>query len=77
MSSVTSKDLDPDDYRADGKAKNLEGFLWPATYELKPGSDAQDLVDQQLQKRGGHVAVIQDARRTRPRTRAKTVAVGG
>jgi UPF0755 protein len=47
--SVKSKDLDPDDYGADGKAENLEGFLFPATYELKPGSDTQDLVDQQLQ----------------------------
>ncbi len=46
--SVESKLLDPDDYGAQGRAESLEGFLFPATYELKPGSDAQDLVDQQL-----------------------------
>ena len=57
-SSVTSKDLDPDDYGADGKAKNLEGFLWPATYELKPGSDAQDLIDQQLQAFKDNIAGV-------------------
>ena len=57
-SSVTSKDLDPDDYGAEGKAKNLEGFLWPATYELKPGSDAQDLVDQQLQAFKDNIAGV-------------------
>lgn len=56
--SETSKDLDPDDYGADGKAKNLEGFLWPATYELKPGSDAQDLVDQQLQAFKDNIAGV-------------------
>lgn len=47
--SVKSDSLDPDDYGAGGKAKNLEGFLFPATYELKPGSDTKDLVGQQLQ----------------------------
>jgi len=46
--TVSSKLLDPDDYGAQGKAENLEGFLFPATYELEPGSDVQDLVDQQL-----------------------------
>ncbi|MBK5232823.1 MAG: endolytic transglycosylase MltG [Thermoleophilia bacterium] len=47
--SVKSDILDPDEYGADGKAENLEGFLFPATYELKPGSDTKDLVDQQLE----------------------------
>jgi uncharacterized YceG family protein len=46
--SVRSKLLDPDDYGAQGRAESLEGFLFPATYELKPGSDVHDLVDQQL-----------------------------
>ena len=31
-----------------GGANSLEGFLFPATYELKPSSSASDLVDQQL-----------------------------
>jgi len=47
--SVKSKILVPDDYGADGKAESLEGFLFPATYELKPGSTTKDLVEQQLQ----------------------------
>lgn len=47
--SVKSDVLDPDDYGADGKVEDLEGFLFPATYELKPGSDTGDLVDQQLE----------------------------
>jgi len=47
--SISNKALDPDEYGADGKAESLEGFLFPATYELKPGSDTQDLIDQQLQ----------------------------
>ena len=30
------------------RAKTLEGFLFPATYELKAGASARDLVDKQL-----------------------------
>ena len=56
--SVKSKQLDPDDYGADGKAKDLEGFLFPATYELKPGSDTKDLVGQQLQAFKDNVAGV-------------------
>ena len=56
--SVKSKELDPDDYGADGKAENLEGFLFPATYELKPGSDTKDLVDQQLQAFKDNIAGV-------------------
>jgi UPF0755 protein len=39
--------LDPGDYGAPQDA-SLEGFLFPATYELKPGSSAKALVSQQL-----------------------------
>jgi UPF0755 protein len=39
--------LDPGDYKAKG-AKTLEGFLFPATYELKKGQPVRKLVDQQL-----------------------------
>jgi Rrf2 family iron-sulfur cluster assembly transcriptional regulator len=46
-------------------------------YDFLSSVTLAELVDQQLRKRGGHVAVIQDARRTRQRTRAKAVAVGG
>ncbi len=47
--TVSSPDLDPDDYGAQGRAESLEGFLFPATYELNPGSDVRDLVGQQLE----------------------------
>jgi uncharacterized YceG family protein len=47
QASVRSKLLNPASYGAQG-AKSLEGFLFPATYQLKPHSDVQDLVDQQL-----------------------------
>lgn len=46
--SVKSKLLNPQRYGAQGRANDLEGFLFPATYDLKPGSDVLDLVDQQL-----------------------------
>jgi UPF0755 protein len=45
--SLRSPRLDPADYG--GKAaENLEGFLFPATYELKPGQPVSALVDRQL-----------------------------
>ncbi len=46
--TVRSKYLKPAAYG--GKdAKNLEGFLFPDTFELKPGAPAADLVQLQLQ----------------------------
>ena len=39
--------LDPRDYGAPGP-RTLEGFLFPATYELKKGQPVRKLVDQQL-----------------------------
>ena len=42
-----SSGLDPREYGARG-AKSLEGFLWPATYELKRGQRVSVLVDKQL-----------------------------
>ncbi|HEY6780493.1 MAG TPA: endolytic transglycosylase MltG [Thermoleophilaceae bacterium] len=45
--SVRSPLLDPRDYGAK-HAANLEGFLFPATYELKRGKGARALVDEQL-----------------------------
>jgi UPF0755 protein len=47
--TVKSKLLNPQNYGAQGRAEDLEGFLFPATYELKRGSDSLDLVDQQLE----------------------------
>jgi UPF0755 protein len=39
--------LDPRDYKAKN-AKSLEGFLFPATYELKKGQPVSQLVSEQL-----------------------------
>jgi len=45
--TVKSKFLDPAEYG--GKdAKNLEGFLFPDTFELKPKAPVKDLVELQL-----------------------------
>ncbi len=45
--SVSSPRLKPAAYGGKN-AKNLEGFLFPATYELKPGQPVGALVDRQL-----------------------------
>lgn len=45
--SRRSPRLDPADSGGKG-AENLEGFLFPATYELKPGQSVSALVDRQL-----------------------------
>jgi uncharacterized YceG family protein len=46
--TVRSKFLDPGQYGGKG-AKDLEGFLFPDTFELKPGAPTADLVQLQLQ----------------------------
>jgi UPF0755 protein len=46
--TVKSKYLDPAKYGGKG-AKDLEGFLFPDTYELKPSAPVADLVQLQLQ----------------------------
>jgi uncharacterized YceG family protein len=45
--SVRSPAIDLRQYKAGG-AEDLEGFLFPATYELKSGADVKDLVNKQL-----------------------------
>jgi uncharacterized YceG family protein len=40
--------LDPFRYGAPRGTRRLEGFLFPATYELRPGAPARDLVERQL-----------------------------
>jgi uncharacterized YceG family protein len=45
--SRRSPELDPRDYRAPAGA-SLEGFLFPATYELRKGVPVRRLVDRQL-----------------------------
>ncbi|HET7121989.1 MAG TPA: endolytic transglycosylase MltG [Solirubrobacterales bacterium] len=46
--TVRSKYLDPAQYGGKG-AKDLEGFLFPDTFELKPNAPVADLVQLQLQ----------------------------
>jgi UPF0755 protein len=46
--TVRSKYLNPAQYGGRG-ARDLEGFLFPDTFELKPGAPAADLVQLQLQ----------------------------
>jgi UPF0755 protein len=46
--TIRSKYLDPAQYGGKG-AKDLEGFLFPDTFELKPGAPVADLVQLQLQ----------------------------
>jgi UPF0755 protein len=45
--SRRSRKLDPADYKAP-RGASLEGFLFPATYELKKGKSVRDLVSDQL-----------------------------
>jgi UPF0755 protein len=46
--SRRSRVLDPRDYKA-RNARNLEGFLFPATYEMKKGVPVKRLVNKQLE----------------------------
>jgi UPF0755 protein len=46
--TVKSKYLDPADFGGKG-AKDLEGFLFPNTFELKPDAPVEDLVQLQLE----------------------------
>jgi UPF0755 protein len=46
--STSSRLLDPRRYGAPAGTRDLEGFLFPATYELKAGAPAAQLVDDQL-----------------------------
>ncbi|HEY2217274.1 MAG TPA: endolytic transglycosylase MltG, partial [Solirubrobacteraceae bacterium] len=46
--TVHSRLLNPRHYGAPKGTSNLEGFLFPATYELRAGASVQRLVDEQL-----------------------------
>lgn len=56
--TVKVKGFNPNRYGAQGRAKNLEGFLFPATYELKPNATVQNLVDEQLQAFRDNIAGV-------------------
>lgn len=65
-SSVRSPLLDPTRYGAPRRTPSLEGFLFPATYQLKAGSGAARLVAEQLtafRHNFGHAEVAAARRR--------------
>ncbi len=64
-----SKRLDPQDFGAPKQA-TLEGFLFPATYELKPGSSAKALVSEQVKTFKTQFAKL-DLKRARARKLSK------
>ncbi|MGZ8666416.1 MAG: endolytic transglycosylase MltG [Solirubrobacterales bacterium] len=47
-STVSAKGFHPNAYGAQGRARNLEGFLFPATYEMPKDPGVDDLVQRQL-----------------------------
>jgi len=51
------KGFDPAEYGAEG-AENLEGFLFPATYELFKGATVEDLVAKQLEAFEANLAEV-------------------
>ena len=57
QASVRSSAIDLRRYRA-GTAETLEGFLFPATYELKRGASAEDLVARQLEAFGQQFGTV-------------------
>ncbi len=61
----SAKKLDPVDFGGP-KSATLEGFLFPATYELKPGSTAKALVGKQLTAFKENFATL-DLKRSRAR----------
>jgi uncharacterized YceG family protein len=62
--------FDPRHYGTPRDADSLEGFLFPATYELPAGADATQLVKQQLRAFKNNVAGVSFAR-----ARAKNLTV--
>lgn len=62
--SVRSPDFSPRRYGAPKRTRSLEGFLFPATYQLRRGGTAKQLVDQQLRAFRQAIAQV-DMRRAR------------
>jgi uncharacterized YceG family protein len=52
--TIKSRYLDPAEYGGKG-AKDLEGFLFPDTFELKPNAPVEDLVELQLKDFRGRI----------------------
>ncbi len=64
--SDTQKGFKPSRYGAPRNTKTLEGFLFPATYELKPAAKSTLLVEQQLEAFEQNIAEV-DMKRARRR----------
>ncbi|HEX8207199.1 MAG TPA: endolytic transglycosylase MltG [Solirubrobacteraceae bacterium] len=64
--TASRKGFSPRKYGAPRSTKTLEGFLFPATYELKPGAKATALVDQQLAAFDENIAKV-DLKRAKRR----------
>lgn len=56
--SIKSPGFRPRQYGAPENAGSLEGFLFPATYELKPKSTVEDLVREQLKAFSDNFATV-------------------
>ena len=56
--SVRYPGFDPNEYGAQGRARDLEGFLFPATYELPPQEKARGLVGRQLEAFEDNIAGV-------------------
>ena len=64
--TASHKGFRPRKYGAPGDTKTLEGFLFPATYDLRPGASASTLVGRQLDTFEENIAEV-DMRRARRR----------
>ncbi|MCO5316374.1 MAG: endolytic transglycosylase MltG [Solirubrobacterales bacterium] len=56
--TVSSPDFNPRRYGAPKDVKSLEGFLFPATYELKPNATVDALVEEQLKAFSDNFATV-------------------
>lgn len=56
--SVSSPGFRPQRYGAPEDVRSLEGFLFPATYEMKPSSTASDLVAEQVRAFSDNFATV-------------------
>ena len=65
-SSVRSPLLDPSHYGAPHGTSNLEGFLFPATYDMLAGAPASRLVNEQLTAFEENFGAQRGRTRTRP-----------
>lgn len=53
------EDRTPGDYGLDVDAPSLEGYLYPATYEIKPGQTAEEMVQEMIDRTKAEIADLQ------------------